>query len=276
MKNFTELKEIISKLRHPEHGCGWYKSIDFKDVIPFTQSEAHEVFEAIHQQNHHELKDELGDLLLQVLTYAAIAEDKKLFSIDDVVDSCAQKLIRRKPHVLGDNPQPTTREEAIAITKEAKRQEKQAKGISTEKQKRLLDDIPTYLPALERAHQIITKACAVGFEWDDLDGLLNKINEEVEEVRVEHQQNNTQALHSEIGDLLFTVAILGYYTNINPEQPLRQANEKFMRRFNYVESQMLKQGFELKKGMLEKMDAFWDEAKKIEKEKGEDYLKSIS
>lgn len=276
MKSFDELKEIISKVSDPDMGCGWYKSLEYKDVIPFTMSETHEVFEAIHNNDEAELKDELGDLLLQVMTYASIAERKGAFTIDDVVDSCAQKMIRRKQHVLGPNPIKTTKEESVRLTKEAKRQEKIAKGLDVDKPKRILDGIPTYLPALERSHQIITRACDVGFEWDSLDGVLNKIKEELEEVKVEYEENNQEALKSEIGDLLFTTAILGYYTNINPELPLRLANEKFERRFNYVESQMQKSGFEMKKGELDKMETFWQQAKQIEKQKGEKALISES
>lgn len=276
MNTFSDLKEMVRKLSDNDMGCGWYKSLDYKDVIPFTQSETHEVFEAIHAGNANEIKDELGDLLLQVMTYASIAEKKGDFSIDDVVESCAQKMLRRKQHVLGPNPIKTTREESVKLTRAAKREEKIAKGLDVDKPKRILDGIPSYLPALERSHQIITRACEVGFEWDNLEGVLNKINEEVEEVKVEYQENNPKALISEIGDLLFTTAILGYYTDTNPELPLRQANEKFERRFNYVESQMLKSGFEMKKGELEKMEVFWQQAKKIEKKEGDKALISKS
>ena len=259
------LVAIMAALRTPETGCPWDLEQDFRSIAPYTIEEAYEVVDAIERGDLDDLRDELGDLLLQVVFHARLAEESGVFSFTEVVNSICDKLVRRHPHVFGDagslsSEAVTAQWEAIKATEKAQRNAAAASG--------LLDGVPLPLPALTRAVKLQKKAATVGFDWNDARHVLDKIREETEEVAAELQTPGveaTPALAEEIGDLLFVVTNLARHARVDPEQALRGANAKFERRFRHIEDQLARRGVALAEATLDEMEALWIDAKRNEK-----------
>ncbi len=245
---------IMARLRAP-NGCPWDREQTFDSIKRHTLEETYEVFDAIDRRAWPELKDELGDLLLQVLFYAQMAQEAGYFSIEDVAANLNAKLIRRHPHIFADGAAATA--EDVKQTWDAIKQTEKA---SRPKPAHYLDDVPKYMPAILEAFKLGQRAAKVGFDWPDADGLLDKISEESEELRAEIASGEDAAIHDELGDLLFTAVNLARHLQQEPEFALRSANRKFRRRFNAMEAQAGSVEA-LKNSSPEELDRLWREAK---------------
>ncbi|MEF3365524.1 nucleoside triphosphate pyrophosphohydrolase [Methylocystis sp. 9N] len=260
----ARLIEIMAALRTPGSGCPWDLEQDFRSIAPYTIEEAYEVAEAVERGDLDELKDELGDLLLQVVFHARMAQETDAFAFADVVDAICAKLIRRHPHVFGDGGSVDS-ERVAAQWSEIKAREKAEKGQAPAS---LLEGVPLALPALTRAVKLQQKASAVGFDWNDARHVLGKIREETEEVAAELAAPGavaSPALEEEVGDLLFVVANLARHAKVDPEQALRAANAKFERRFRHIEQRLAAAGRAPAQASLDEMEELWVEAKGFEK-----------
>ena len=262
--DIARLIEIMAALRTPNTGCPWDLEQDFRSIAPYTIEEAYEVVDAIESGDLADLRDELGDLLLQVVFHARMAEEQGAFAFPDVVAAICDKLIRRHPHVFGDGGA-LTPEGVTAKWNEIKAAEKAAKGAPAPAS--LLDGVPLALPALTRAVKLQQKASRVGFDWNDARHVIGKIREETDEVAAELDAPalDQKALEEEIGDLLFVVSNLARHANVDPEQALRVANAKFERRFHHIERRLAETGGSPEAASLDEMEALWTEAKRLEK-----------
>jgi nucleoside triphosphate diphosphatase len=260
----ARLIEIMAALRTPGTGCPWDLEQNFRTIAPYTLEEAYEVADAIERGDLGELRDELGDLLLQVVFHARMAEEQDAFAFPDVVAAICDKLIRRHPHVFGAGGS-LTAAGVSAQWNEIKAAEKAAKGAPTPAS--LLDGVPLALPALTRAVKLQQKASTVGFDWNDAMHVLGKIREETDEVAAElaARDVDAKALEEEIGDLLFVVSNLARHAKVDPEQALRGANAKFERRFHHIERRLGEMGVTPEAASLDDMEALWVEAKSLEK-----------
>lgn len=254
--DIRELLSIMASLRDPEGGCPWDLEQDFSTIVPYTIEEAYEVADAISRGDMADLRDELGDLLFQVVFHARMAEETGEFTFDDVVEGIVEKMIRRHPHVFADEDVADAEAQTRAW-EEHKAKERHAKG----QHHSLLDGVTLGLPALSRAQKLQKRAARAGFDWPEVGGVLDKIAEELDEVRVEIDNGDQAALQGEIGDLLFACVNLARYAGVEPETALRTTNEKFERRFRYIEQALCAQGKELEQCSLEEMDELWNEAK---------------
>jgi ATP diphosphatase len=267
-EKIERLIEIMAALRTPGAGCPWDLEQDFRSIAPYTIEEAYEVADAIEAGDLDALKDELGDLLLQVVFHARMAQEQGAFAFPDVVVAICDKLIRRHPHVFGDGDAKTP-DGVTAQWNEIKAAEKAAKVGPAPAS--LLDGVPLALPALTRAVKLQQKASKVGFDWNDAVHVMGKIREETEEVAAElaNPDVDARALEEEIGDLLFVVSNLARHARVDPEQALRGANAKFERRFHHIERRLEQMGSSPEAASLDEMEALWAEAKRLEKnEKG--------
>lgn len=258
-----ELKTIMARLRDRDQGCPWDIKQDFKSISPYTIEEAYEVVDAIEKNDKAELCDELGDLLFQVIYHAQMADEEKAFDFDDVVHAICTKLVRRHPHVFGDEDL-SSDEDIREMWERVKREEK----ADTKEDPSLLADIPVGLPAMTRAVKLQKKAAQVGFDWPDTGPVLDKIQEELDELKeAMHSPASTrkEKLEEEFGDLLFVMANLGRHLKIDPETAVRSANKKFVDRFGYIEQAYDHDKEKMQAASLEAMDALWDEAKEHEK-----------
>ncbi len=251
---FSKLREVIATLRGPD-GCPWDKKQTHKSLKKYLVEETYEVLDAIDGGDVDLLADELGDVLLQVMLHAQIGEDEGGFSIRDVVLALNSKMIRRHPHVFGE----TTAESAEAVVRNWEEIKKEEKGEGFRES--LLDGIPKGLPGLYRAYELQKKAAKVGFDWDTQEPIWEKISEETEEFRTEIRSGNSREAEKEFGDLLFALVNLARYYKIDPEDALRMTNEKFARRFRFIEESAAEKGKALEKMSLEEMDKYWNEAK---------------
>jgi len=254
------LLEIMRRLRDPETGCPWDIEQDFASIAPYTIEEAYEVADAITREAWDELRDELGDLLLQTVFHAQIAADKGLFEFDDVANAIADKMLARHPHVFGDEPREKSAEEQTRDWEAVKAAERAARS-----QTGVLDGVAVGLPALLRAVKLQKRAARVGFDWPDAGLVLEKISEEAAELR-EAAATLTQAeVEEEFGDLLFVMANLARHMKVEPEAALRAANAKFTRRFARIEALLAEKGRTPEDSDLAEMDALWTRAKREEK-----------
>ncbi|WP_297734517.1 nucleoside triphosphate pyrophosphohydrolase [uncultured Maricaulis sp.] len=254
------LLAIMTKLRDPDGGCPWDLEQDFASIAPYTIEEAYEVADAIERKRYDELKDELGDLLLQVVFHSQMACEAGLFGFDDVARAINDKMVRRHPHVFGDA---TTRD---SVTQTAEWEAlKAAERKASDKGESLLDDVPVALPALKRAQKLQKRAATVGFDWPTADRVLDKVDEELAEVREAMAQHDADAVAEEIGDLIFVCTNLGRKMKVDVEAATRSANAKFERRFRHIERALEAQGRTTSDASLDEMEALWDQAKKIEK-----------
>ncbi len=275
-RDLADLLAIMAALRHPETGCPWDVKQDFASIAPYTIEEAYEVADAIARGDRVDLCDELGDLLLQVVFHARMAEEAGDFAFDDVVLAITAKLIRRHPHVFGDPDGPDAwpgrnpgevKElwEAIKAEERAQKAAKKAEAGLKVPPGSLLDGVPPALPALTRAVKLQQKAGTVGFDWNDPRAVLEKLREEIQEVEEAFDKKDASAIKDEIGDMLFVIANLARHAGIDPETALEGTNRKFIRRFAHIESRLAAQGRGFEGTSLAEMDALWDEAKGLEK-----------
>ncbi len=249
----------MAKLRDPRGGCPWDLEQNFATIAPYTIEEAYEVADAIERGNLRDLKEELGDLLLQVVFHAQMAKEEGAFDFAAVVDAISDKMIRRHPHVFADEKIETADAQTAnwETIKAAERKEK--------KSDRILADVPTALPALMRAQKLQSRAARVGFDWPDVTGVIEKIREELKEVEEAIASGDSAHTTEEVGDLLFAVTNLARFVKADAEEALRSANGKFTRRFNAVEDGLKAKGCDWKETSLDEMEALWVAAKKQEK-----------
>ena len=260
MNQIDRLLGIMRRLRDPQTGCPWDKEQTFSSIAPYTLEETYEVLDAIAREDFDDLRGELGDLLFQVVFYAQMGEEQGRFDFNDICGAISDKLERRHPHVFGDI---TARDSAEVLT----RWEKIKTGERAEKaQYSALDDIPLTLPALMRAHKIQKRVAAVGFDWDSLGPVLEKVHEEIDEVMHEAQQAvvDPEKLEEEIGDLLFATVNLSRHLGSKAETALQKANLKFERRFRQVEQIIARQGLAMRDATLEQMENAWQQVKRQE------------
>ncbi|RKQ61815.1 tetrapyrrole methylase family protein/MazG family protein [Thermovibrio guaymasensis] len=253
---FNDLVKVMEKLRS-EEGCPWDREQTHKSLIKYLLEEAYEVVDAILKNKDEELKEELGDLLLQVVFHSQIAKERGAFTVDDVIDRITRKLIFRHPHVFKGK-------EGIETPEDVSREWEKLKEKEGKKRESILDGIPESMPALERAYKIQKRAEKVGFDWKDFKGIKEKIVEELDEIEQEIERGNREKLEEEVGDLLFMAVNLARFLKVHPEVALRKANQKFERRFRYMEKRAKEMGKELKEMDTDQMEELWKEAKEKE------------
>lgn len=256
------LIEIMVRLRAPD-GCPWDRVQDFRSIAPYTIEEACEVAEAIEQGDMAGLKDELGDLLLQVVYHARMAEEAGAFGFDDVVQAISDKMLRRHPHVFGTTPGGTKTPADTVDWEALKASERAERG---EYRESALDGVPTTLSGLTRALKLTRRAAAVGFDWADPKDVLAKLTEEAAELVAEIDADDNERMEEEYGDLLFVLANLARHLEVDPEAAIRHANAKFERRFRAVETLLAAKGKTPEQSTLFEMDALWDRVKAGEKQ----------
>ena len=263
--DIEDLLTIMRRLRDPNGGCPWDLEQDFATIAPYTIEEAYEVASAIEAKDYPALKDELGDLLLQVVFHAQMADEAKLFAFSDVVRGICDKMIRRHPHVFAAGGAKTP--EAVTLAwDEIKRRERAAKPGTAAAS--LLDDVPRALPALMRAFKLQNRAAQVGFDWPSAITVTDKIAEETRELAEAAESGKPAKVAEEFGDLLFAMANLARHLKLDPEDALRAANAKFMRRFKAIEQALQAQGRSCEEASLDEMEALWQQAKKTEAKEG--------
>jgi tetrapyrrole methylase family protein/MazG family protein len=255
---FNRVMEIMRRLRNPG-GCPWDAEQTHESLKRYLIEECYEVIEAIDKKDDELLKEELGDLLLQPLFHAAIAEERNVFTIEDVLVTLADKLVRRHPHVFGEQ-EIRTSDEQVANWEKIKKEEK------GEERKSALDGIPPHLPALMKAQKITEKASRVGFDWEHTDQVFAKVLEELHELEETMVNHDEARMEAELGDLLFAIVNLGRFLSINPEEALRKTIHRFEKRFGHIEDTLQAKGKSLKDASIHEMDTLWEEAKQVEKE----------
>lgn len=256
-EKFQLLVDLMARLRAPG-GCPWDREQTFDTIKPYLLEETYEVMEAIDARQWQELAGELGDLLLQAVFFSQMASEENHFRIDDALDAITQKLIRRHPHVFG-NEIANTESDVRKLWGQIKAQEKKDKGHSPDT---MLGSIPRTLPALVEAQQITSRAAQVGFDWQNADQVLEKLHEELAEFQSARAGASREQLEDELGDLLFVLVNLARFVKVDPEQALRKTNAKFRKRFGYVERKLSEQGKTPLDSSIAEMEALWQEAKR--------------
>ncbi|TNE42644.1 MAG: nucleoside triphosphate pyrophosphohydrolase [Alphaproteobacteria bacterium] len=265
LSSIDALLEIMRALRNPEGGCPWDLEQNFDTIAPYTLEEAYEVADTIERKDFGALKDELGDLLFQVVYHAQMASEDGLFSFEDVVENVCEKMVRRHPHVFG-SAEIKTAEGQTHAWEEMKARERAARGEAA-RPARTLDNLPVALPALVRAIKLQRRAARVGFDWPDTSQVIDKLNEEMLELAEEiRADKNSPKVKEEFGDLLFVYANLARHLGIDAEEALRLANAKFVRRFEYVEDRLGEMNKRPEESNLEEMDSLWNEIRSADKE----------
>ncbi len=271
-RDIHRLIEIMAALRDPARGCPWDIEQSFASIVPYTIEEAYEVADAVERGDTEDLREELGDLLLQVVFHARMAEEAGHFDFGGVVEAITTKLVRRHPHVFGDARGMDT-EAVKALWRRIKAEEqiaraeaRQSAGGRAEERSGALEGVPLSLPSLSRALKLQEKAGRVGFDWDDVRGVIAKLREEVAEVEAELSDRSSQRLPDEVGDLLFAAVNLARHLDVDPEAALRGANSKFERRFAHVEQRLAESGRKPEGADLDEMEALWLEAKGLERQ----------
>ncbi len=283
--SLTDLVAVMEALRTPVTGCPWDLEQTFETIAPYTIEEAYEVADAIGRRDMADLMEELGDLLLQVVYHSRLAEEQNAFALADVIDGIAKKMVRRHPHVFGDDAQRSagaaegfweTIKSAEKAGKAAERARLNGSAGTASVPTSILDDVPVTMPGLTRAIKLQEKAAKVGFDWPSVGPVLDKIREEIAELEAEiaaapagttQGQNAGIAgrIEDEYGDLLFVLANLGRHLKVDPEAALRKANQKFTRRFHSIETRLAERSKTPAQSDLAEMDALWDEAKRAER-----------
>ena len=257
-RDISRLIEIMAALRAPGTGCPWDVEQTFSTIAPYTIEEAYEVADAIARNDFDNLREEIGDLLLQVVYHARMAEEAGEFAFPDVVEAITRKMIRRHPHVFGSEEAKTDAHAQKDFWEKLKEAERAAKGQTS-----LLDDVASALPALMRAEKLQRRASSIGFDWNNAALVVDKIAEEAREI-VEAGVDPAKR-EEEVGDLLFVVANLARHLKVDPEAALRGANAKFTRRFKHIEAGLVARGIKPGAASLEEMEALWQEAKELER-----------
>ncbi|MBA1257073.1 nucleoside triphosphate pyrophosphohydrolase [Pseudomonas oryzihabitans] len=271
MYKLDDLLHLMARLRDPQHGCPWDLRQDYASIVPHTLEEAYEVADAIARRDFPQLRDELGDLLFQVVYYSQLGREDGHFDFAQVVDGITRKLVRRHPHVFPDGDLhgpldlPRLDEATIKRRWEEIKAEERAEKAAAPEQLSLLDDVPAALPALSRAAKLQKRAANVGFDWADATPVVAKIQEELDEVREAMANGQAAQVAEEVGDLLFVMVNLARHLQVDAEDALRQANAKFERRFRFIEEALKAQDRSPQEASLEEMDALWDAAKVEEK-----------
>jgi len=267
-RDIARLIEIMAALRAPVTGCPWDLEQDFSTIAPYTIEEAYEVADAIARGDVDDLRDELGDLLLQVVYHAQMAQEAGDFAFGDVVEAITRKMIRRHPHVFGDAEARSAGmakgmwEKIKAEEKAEKRRARLARGLPAEDHgEGFLDGVPVSLPALTRGLKLQEKAARVGFDWGEAAPILDKIEEEIGELRAAIASGSPEERADELGDMLFAIVNLARHLKIDPEAALSGTNHKFRSRFHYIERELVAQGRTLEAASLEEMEALWQQAK---------------
>ncbi len=263
-RDISRLIEIMAALRNPDGGCPWDLDQDYMSIRNYTIEEAYEVADAIERGDFGDLREELGDLLLQPVFHAQMASEDGHFDFGDVVFSITEKLIRRHPHVFGER---AARDAGGAKARwdDVKDDERAKKAATREGPASVLDDVPMVLPALARAEKLTKRAAKVGFDWPDIPAVMAKVTEELNELQA---ATDARQRHEEMGDLLFAIANLARHMDIDPEAALRDANAKFTRRFHYVEERAGQDGIDMKDAGLERLDGYWNEIRAMDKRPG--------
>ncbi|OIP84806.1 MAG: nucleoside triphosphate pyrophosphohydrolase [Porphyromonadaceae bacterium CG2_30_38_12] len=254
LNEFKRLLEIMSELRTK---CPWDKEQTFESLRTLTIEETYELADAIMQADKNEIRKELGDLLLHIVFYAEMGNETQDFDIYDVCKGLCEKLIYRHPHIFAD----VTATDSLTVMQNWETLKLKEKGGN----KTVLAGVPTSLPALIKAHRIQDKVRSVGFDWDERTQVWDKVQEEIEELKVEIEKMDANKMEAEFGDLLFSLINAARLYNINPENALERTNQKFTKRFNYLESKTITQGKDLKSMSLDEMNVLWEEAKKLDK-----------
>jgi tetrapyrrole methylase family protein / MazG family protein len=252
---FQSLVAIMERLRS-EKGCPWDREQTRESLKPYLIEETYEVLEALDKDEPEKIKEELGDLLFQILFHAQVAREQGEFDINDVITSNIEKMIHRHPHVFADKSVSSSKE-VLVNWEEIKKNE-----TKNRHRKSILDGVPAPLPALLKAHRIQEKAARVGFDWDDIKDVISKVDEELGELKKAVSEKNKKHIEEEIGDLIFAVVNLSRFVKVNPEEALRKCIDKFKKRFNQIETELSKNGKKLKDTSLEDMDEIWNRAKK--------------
>ena len=247
----------MSQLRDKDDGCEWDKKQTFKSIAPFTIEEAYEVADAIERENATDLKEELGDLLLQVVFLSQIAKEEELFSFDDVAKTISEKLIRRHPFVFSDKKNHSL-DEQVNQWEEIKKKERSKKN-----QEGILEGIAKNLPSLQRSQKIQKRVSSVGFDWPDTKGVFEKIKEELRELEEAVESNNKESIQEEIGDLYMILTNLSEKLGVDSEEALRKSNVKFEKRFNYIEKELGKDDIKVSEMDLDELNTLWDDSKKL-------------
>jgi tetrapyrrole methylase family protein/MazG family protein len=251
---FEQLKKVMHRLRGAD-GCPWDREQTHLSLRPYLIEEAYEVLEAIDGADDRKLAEELGDLLLQIVFHSQIAQEEGRFDIDEVIAGIIEKLKRRHPHVFGDKKVKTSREVLIGWEKIKHQETKKKKGSS------ILDGVPRELPALLKAHRVQEKVSRVGFDWEHIDQVFAKVEEELAEFRSAYRKRQKKQVEEELGDIFFALVNLARYLETSPEDALRRTIDKFVARFKYVELALRRKGLDPREVGLEAMDELWDEAK---------------
>jgi len=251
--DLNELIAIMAALRS-EKGCPWDREQTRESLKPFIVEEAYEVLEAIDEEEPEAIKEELGDLLFQVVFQCQIAKEREEFDMSDVIDKIGKKMVARHPHVFGDADYKTSAEVLVHWEEQKKREGKQRESV--------LDGIPKELPSLLRAHRLQDRASRVGFDWERVEDVLPKLDEELTEFREALKRKRTDEIEDELGDIFFVLVNISRFVGINPEDALRKTISKFISRFRYIEMTAADRGKTLSDMTLAEMDALWDEAKK--------------
>jgi tetrapyrrole methylase family protein/MazG family protein len=254
-EQFGELVDIMARLRG-EGGCPWDREQSHESIKPYLIEETYEVLEAIDEQDPGKLREELGDLMLQVVFHARMAEEAGAFAIGDVLAAINEKLTRRHPHVFG-SVQADTAQEVLFNWEQIKQAERKAAGGEAS----ALDGVPRELPALLRAHRLQEKASRVGFDWKEAAEVLQKVEEELRELRGAMEEQAVERMEAELGDLLFSLVNLSRFIAVNPEEALRKTIARFISRFRFIEEELTRSGRSLKDSTLPEMDALWAKAK---------------
>ena len=257
MNSINKLLEVMKRLRDPEQGCPWDREQDFASIAPYTLEEAYEVVDTIDRQDLGELKDELGDLLLQVVFHAQMAEEIGAFDFSAVAEGITEKMIRRHPHVFGGESVDSAKAQREAWEGH-KAQERAGRAPASG----ILSDVPLALPALMRAEKMGKRASRVGFDWPSADGVLEKVTEELGELERARKAGDESSIMEEMGDLLFTVASLARHVGVDPEEALRRANGKFARRFALLEDAVQASETDWPQLTMDELEGLWQSAKK--------------
>ncbi|MFT3930097.1 MAG: nucleoside triphosphate pyrophosphohydrolase [Spongiibacteraceae bacterium] len=261
------LLEVMARLRDPERGCPWDLQQNFASIAPHTLEECYELVDAIERGDYPQIRDELGDVLFQVIFYAQLGREQNRFDFGDVVHNIVEKLLRRHPHVFPsgklshDDKRDDIAVEQVGVNWERIKQEERANKNQTG----ILDDVPVALPALSRAMKLQKRAARVGFDWNDWRDVLAKLDEEKTELQAAVATGNADEIADEMGDVLFVCVNLARFLQVDPESALRATNRKFERRFGYIERALAAQGRQLEHASLAEMEALWVEAKAQER-----------
>ena len=256
MSRFYELVDIMRKLRAPD-GCPWDREQTHKSLLPYLLEETYEVMESVEENDPNRLKEELGDLLLQIVFHAQIASDSDKFDIDDVAKSLSDKLVRRHPHVFEKKAEISSEQVTINWEKIKLEQDTPKNGVSNS----VLSGVPKTLPALLRAYRVQEKAARFGFDWEKVADIIVKFDEEVAELKAELSAQNDAGIEEELGDLLFTVVNVARFLKIDPENALNRITNKFKRRFEYIEHHLADNNRTVADATLEEMDKLCEESK---------------